>query len=40
LLRGSRKNEKLSDRVMLVRAGGVRVTILGGDILGVWELSP
>jgi integrase len=40
LLRGSRKNEKLTDQVMSVRAVGVRVKILGRDILGIWELSP
>lgn len=40
LLRGSRKNEKLTDQVMSVRAVGARVKILGRDILGIWELSP
>ena len=40
LLRGSRKNEKLTDDVMSVRAIGSRVKILGRDILGIWELSP
>ncbi len=40
LLRGSRKNGKLTDQVMSVRAIGSRVKILGRDILGVWELSP
>jgi integrase len=40
LLRGSRKNGKLTDQVMSVRAIGARVKILGRDILGVWELSP
>ncbi len=40
LLRGSRKNGKLTDHVMSVRALGARIKILGRDILGVWELSP
>lgn len=40
LLRGSRKNEKLTDDVMSVRAVGGRIKILGRDILGIWELSP
>lgn len=40
LLRGSRKNGKLTNQVMSVRAIGSRVKILGRDILGVWELSP
>lgn len=40
LLRGSRKNGKLSGQVMSVRAIGARVKILGRDILGIWELSP
>ncbi len=40
LLRGSRKNSKLTDEVMSVRAIGARVKILGRDILGIWELSP
>jgi integrase len=40
LLRGSRKNEKLTDEVMSVRAIGARVKILGRNILGLWELSP
>ncbi|MBK8899765.1 MAG: site-specific integrase [Anaerolineaceae bacterium] len=40
LLRGSRKNNKLTDQVMSVRAIGARVKILGRDILGIWELSP
>lgn len=40
LLRGSRKNNKLTDEVMSVRAIGARVKILGRDILGIWELSP
>lgn len=40
LLRGSRKNGKLTNQVMSVRAIGARVKILGRDILGVWELSP
>lgn len=40
LLRGSRKNSKLTDQVMSVRAIGARVKILGRDILGIWELSP
>lgn len=40
LLRGSRKNGKLTDQVMSVRAIGARVKLLGRDILGVWELSP
>lgn len=40
LLRGSRKNEKLTDDVMSVRAVGSRIKILGRDILGIWELSP
>lgn len=40
LLRGSRKNEKLTDQVMSVRAVGSRIKTLGRDILGVWELSP
>lgn len=40
LLRGSRKNEELTDDVMSVRAIGQRVKLLGRDILGLWELSP
>lgn len=40
LLRGSRKNEKLTKQNMSVRAIGSRVKILGRDILGLWELSP
>lgn len=40
LLRGSRKNGKLSHQIMSVRAVGARVKILGRDILGIWELSP
>lgn len=40
LLRGSRKNEKLTNQNMSVRAIGGRVKILGRDILGIWELSP
>lgn len=40
LLRGSRKNGKLTQHTMSVRAIGARVKILGRDILGVWELSP
>ncbi len=40
LLRGSRKNSKLTNQVMSVRAIGARVKILGRDILGIWELSP
>lgn len=40
LLRGSRKNNKLTDEVMSVRAIGARIKILGRDILGIWELSP
>lgn len=40
LLRGSRKNGKLTNQVMSVRAIGARVKILGRDILGLWELSP
>ena len=40
LLRGSRKNEKLTQQNMSVRAIGGRVKILGRDILGIWELSP
>jgi integrase len=40
LLRGSRKNGKLTNQVMSVRAIGGRVKILGRDILGLWELSP
>lgn len=40
LLRGSRKNGKLTNQVMSVRAVGSRVNILGRDILGIWELSP
>lgn len=40
LLRGSRKNGKLTNQVMSVRAIGARVKILGRDILGIWELSP
>jgi integrase len=40
LLRGSRKNEKLTDEMMSVRAVGGRIKILGRDILGIWELSP
>lgn len=40
LLRGSRKNGKLTDQIMSVRALGARIKILGRDILGIWELSP
>jgi integrase len=40
LLRGSRKNEQLTEQNMSVRAIGGRVKILGRDILGLWELSP
>ena len=40
LLRGSRKNGKLTHHVMSVRAIGARIKILGRDILGIWELSP
>ena len=40
LLRGSRKNGKLTNQVMSVRAIGGRVKILGRDILDLWELSP
>lgn len=40
LLRGSRKNENLTDQVMSVRAVGSRIKTLGRDILGIWELSP
>lgn len=40
LLRGSRKNGKLTNQVMSVRAIGARIKILGRDILGTWELSP
>lgn len=40
LLRGSRKNGKLTEQVMSVRALGSRIKILGRDILGIWELSP
>jgi integrase len=40
LLRGSRKNGKLTDEVMSVRAIGARIKLLGRDVLGVWELSP
>lgn len=40
LLRGSRKNGKLTNQVLSVRAVGARVKILGRDILGIWELSP
>jgi integrase len=40
LLRGSRKNAKLTNQVMSVRAVGARVKILGRNILGIWELSP
>ncbi|MFQ5433670.1 MAG: tyrosine-type recombinase/integrase [Anaerolineae bacterium] len=40
LLRGSRKNGKLTNHIMSVRAIGARVKILGRDILGIWELSP
>ena len=40
LLRGSRKNGKLTNQVMSVRAIGARIKILGRDILGIWELSP
>jgi integrase len=40
LLRGSRKNGKLTDHIMSVRAIGARVKTLGRDILGIWELSP
>jgi integrase len=39
LLRGSRKNEELTNQNMSVRAIGSRVKILGRDILGLWELS-
>ncbi len=40
LLRGSRKNGKLTNQVMSVRAIGQRVKMLGRDKLGIWELSP
>jgi integrase len=40
LLRGSRKNGKLTDQFMSVRAIGARIKILGRDILSIWELSP
>lgn len=40
LLRGSRKNGKLTNQIMSVRAVGGRVNILGRDILDIWELSP
>lgn len=40
LLRGSRKNSKLTDEVMSVRAIGSRIKAMGRDILGIWELSP
>ena len=40
LLRGSRKNGKLTGHIMSVRAIGARIKILGRDILGIWELSP
>lgn len=40
LLRGSRKNGKLTDQKMSVRAIGARIKLLGRDILGIWELSP
>ena len=40
LLRGSRKNGKLTHHIMSVRAIGARVKTLGRDILGIWELSP
>lgn len=40
LLRGSRKNEQLTEQTMSVRAIGQRVKILGRDILSIWELSP
>lgn len=40
LLRGSRKNEELTEAVMSIRAIGARVKVLGRDILGVWDLSP
>lgn len=40
LLRGSRKNEELTEQNMSVRAIGGRVKILARDILGIWELSP
>lgn len=40
LLRGSKKNGKLTENNMSVRAIGNRVKILGRDILGVWDLSP
>lgn len=40
LLRGSRKNGKLTHHNMSARAIGARVKILGRDILAIWELSP
>lgn len=40
LLRGSRKNGRLTEQNMSVRAIGSRVKILGRNILGIWELSP
>lgn len=40
LLRGSRKNGKLTNHVMSKRALGARIKFLGRDILGIWELSP
>lgn len=40
LIRGSRKNGKLTHQIMSVLAVGAWVKILGRDILGIWELSP
>ena len=40
LLRGSRKNGRLTEQIMSVRAIGSRIKVLGRDILGIWELSP
>jgi len=40
LLRGSRKNGRLTQQNMSVRAIGSRIKQLGRDKLGVWELSP
>lgn len=40
LLRGSLKNDELTNDVMSVRAIGSRIKLLGRDILGIWELSP
>ncbi len=40
LLRGSRKNKKLTNGNMSQRAISNRIRLLGRDLLGVWELSP